>query len=44
MTDVFAELVEMHEEGILWNNLGISLSIYLIGMVISIAIAIPLGC
>ncbi len=34
VTDVWAETVEMHEEGILFNNLGISLSIYAIGMVI----------
>lgn len=42
-TDVFAALVEMHQEGILWGNLGISLSIYLFGMAISMAIAIPAG-
>ena len=29
----------MSREGILWNNLGISLSVYLVGMAISIAIA-----
>lgn len=43
VTDVWAETVEMSDEGILWNNLGISLSIYAIGMVISMAVAIPLG-
>ena len=43
VTDVFRELQEMSAEGILWSNLGISLSIYLIGMVISLAIAIPAG-
>lgn len=43
VTDVFAALVNMHREGILWNNLGISLSIYLIGMALSIAIAVPAG-
>jgi ABC-type nitrate/sulfonate/bicarbonate transport system permease component len=43
VTDVFRELKEMSEEGILWSNLGISLTIYLIGMVISLAIAIPAG-
>lgn len=42
-TDVFSALVEMHEEGILWGNLWISLSIYLFGMAISMAIAIPAG-
>jgi ABC-type nitrate/sulfonate/bicarbonate transport system permease component len=43
VSDVFAELVEMHQEGILWSNLGISLTIYLVGMAISLAIAIPAG-
>ena len=43
VTDVFRELKEMSDEGILWSNLGISLTIYLIGMVISMAIAIPAG-
>ena len=43
VTEVWAELVEMHTEGILWGNLGISLWVYVVGMVISIAIAVPLG-
>jgi NitT/TauT family transport system permease protein len=43
VTEVWAELVEMHNEGILWGNLGISLWVYVVGMVISIAIAVPLG-
>lgn len=43
VTDVFRELREMHEEGILWNNLAISAWIYVVGMVISIVIAVPLG-
>ncbi len=43
VTEVWAELVEMHQEGILWGNLGISLWVYVVGMVISIAIAVPLG-
>ena len=43
VTDVFRELKEMSDEGILWPNLGISLMIYLVGMVISMAIAIPAG-
>jgi NitT/TauT family transport system permease protein len=42
-TAVLDALIEMHNEGILWGNLGISLSIYLIGMAISLAIAIPAG-
>jgi NitT/TauT family transport system permease protein len=43
VSEVFAELVEMHNEGILWGNLGISLWVYVVGMVISIVIAVPLG-
>ena len=42
-TDVLGELVEMNREGILWSNLGISFSVYVIGMVISIAMAVPAG-
>ena len=43
VSEVFAELVEMHNEGILWGNLGISLWVYVVGMIISIVIAVPLG-
>jgi NitT/TauT family transport system permease protein len=43
VTEVWAELVEMHTEGILWGNLGISLWVYVVGMVISIVIAVPMG-
>lgn len=43
VTDVFGELREMHDEGILWGNLAISAWIYVVGMVISIAIAVPMG-
>lgn len=43
VTDVFGELREMHEEGILWGNLAISAWIYIVGMIISIAIAVPMG-
>ena len=43
VTEVWAETVEMNDEGILFNNLGISLSIYAIGMAISLVVAIPLG-
>ena len=43
VTEVWAEVVEMHTEGILWGNLGISLWVYVVGMVISIALAVPLG-
>ncbi len=43
VTDVFRELVEMNDEGILWGNLWISTWIYLLGMAISLVIAIPMG-
>lgn len=43
VSDVWRELGEMQAEGILWNNLGISAWIYVVGMVISIAIAVPAG-
>lgn len=43
VTDIWRELGEMQTEGILWGNLGISAWIYVVGMVISIAIAVPLG-
>ena len=43
VTEVWDQLVRMHEQGILWGNLGISLWIYVVGMVISIVIAVPLG-
>jgi ABC-type nitrate/sulfonate/bicarbonate transport system permease component len=43
VTEVWDAAVRMHEQGILWGNLGISLWIYLVGMVISIVIAVPLG-
>ncbi len=42
-TDVFRELQEMSEEGILWGNLWISMWIYLVGLAISLVIAIPMG-
>ena len=43
VTDVFRGLKEMHDEGILWGNLGISAWIYTVGLLISIVIAVPLG-
>jgi ABC-type nitrate/sulfonate/bicarbonate transport system permease component len=43
VTEVFSELREMSGDGVLWGNLWISLSIYMIGLVISMAIAIPAG-
>lgn len=43
VSEVWAEMVESHQEGILLGNLWISLLIYLVGMVISLAIAIPMG-
>jgi ABC-type nitrate/sulfonate/bicarbonate transport system permease component len=43
VTEVWEQMVRMHQQGILWGNLGISLWIYVVGMVISIVIAVPLG-
>ena len=43
VTEVWDALVRMSEQGILWGNLWKSLWIYIVGMVISIAVAIPLG-
>jgi ABC-type nitrate/sulfonate/bicarbonate transport system permease component len=43
VTEVWDALVRMNDQGILWGNLGISLWVYVVGMVISLAIAIPLG-
>ncbi|HET9420164.1 MAG TPA: ABC transporter permease [Nocardioides sp.] len=43
VTDVWQALVDLNNEGILWDNLWVSLSIYLIGLAISMVIAIPLG-
>ncbi|MGH8891859.1 MAG: ABC transporter permease [Actinomycetes bacterium] len=43
VTDVFRELKEMSDEGILWSNLAISAWIYVVGLAISIVIAVPLG-
>jgi ABC-type nitrate/sulfonate/bicarbonate transport system permease component len=40
---VVGEIPEMHREGILLNNLLFSLRVYVIGMMISIAVSIPLG-
>jgi ABC-type nitrate/sulfonate/bicarbonate transport system permease component len=42
-SEVVAEIPQMHERGILLGNLWISLQNYLIGMVVSIVLAIPLG-
>lgn len=43
VTDVFRELQEMSAEGILWGNLWISTWIYVVGLAISLVIAIPAG-
>jgi taurine transport system permease protein len=43
VTEVWEALVSMSEKGILWGNLAISLWVYVVGMVISLVIAIPLG-
>jgi ABC-type nitrate/sulfonate/bicarbonate transport system permease component len=40
---VVTEVSEMTEEGVLWGNVGISLRMYLIGMTISVLVAIPMG-
>jgi ABC-type nitrate/sulfonate/bicarbonate transport system permease component len=40
---VVTEIPEMHRQGILINNLLISLRVYLIGMVLSIIVSVPLG-
>lgn len=43
VSEVWAEMVEAHQEGILLGNLWISLVVYLIGMAISLVIAVPMG-
>jgi NitT/TauT family transport system permease protein len=43
LTDVLAEIPETHQEGILIENVLISLRIYLIGIALAIGLAIPLG-
>lgn len=40
---VVGEFFAMQREGVLWGNLWVSLQIYLLGMAISIVVAIPLG-
>lgn len=40
---VVAEVPEMHEEGILLTNLFFSLRIYMVGMLLSILVSVPLG-
>jgi taurine transport system permease protein len=42
-SEVLAQIPEMHEEGILLENLWISLRVYLTGMVLAVGISIPLG-
>lgn len=43
VAEVFAELVKLEQEGLLWGNLWISLSVYLIGMAVSLVLAVPMG-
>lgn len=43
LSEILAEFPDMHEEGILLENLFISLRVYLVGMGISILIGVPLG-
>ncbi|MGH3329279.1 MAG: ABC transporter permease [Streptomycetales bacterium] len=40
---VVRELPAVHDEGVLWGNLWISMRIYLTGMAISIVLAVPAG-
>jgi NitT/TauT family transport system permease protein len=40
---VAAEIPDMHREGILIDNLLISLRVYLLGMALSVAVSVPLG-
>jgi taurine transport system permease protein len=42
-SQVLAEIPAMHEEGILIENLLVSLRVYLTGMALAIALSIPLG-
>lgn len=43
ITEIWTEMGEMSSEGILWGNLGISAWIYIVGLLISLLIAIPAG-
>ena len=43
ISEIAAEIPEMYEEGILIENILISLRVYFIGIAISIAIGVPLG-
>jgi ABC-type nitrate/sulfonate/bicarbonate transport system permease component len=43
LSEVIAEIPKMHAEGILLENVLISLRVYLTGMAFSIAVAVPLG-
>lgn len=43
LSEIIGEIPEMYREGILINNILISLRVYLVGMVVSIALGVPLG-
>jgi taurine transport system permease protein len=42
-SDVLAEIPLMHKEGILVENIWISLRVYLVGMAVAIGVSVPLG-
>jgi NitT/TauT family transport system permease protein len=42
-SEVLAEIPKMHEEGVLLQNLWISLRVYLTGMALAIGLSVPLG-
>jgi taurine transport system permease protein len=42
-SDVLAEIPLMHEEGILLENIWVSLRVYLIGMALAVGLSVPLG-
>jgi ABC-type nitrate/sulfonate/bicarbonate transport system permease component len=43
LSEVLGEFPQMHEEGVLVENVLISLRVYLTGMALSIVVAVPLG-
>jgi ABC-type nitrate/sulfonate/bicarbonate transport system permease component len=43
LSEVLAEIPRMHAEGVLIDNVLISLRVYLIGMALAIIVAVPLG-
>jgi ABC-type nitrate/sulfonate/bicarbonate transport system permease component len=43
VSEILAEIPRMHAEGVLVENVLVSLRVYLLGMVLSIVLAVPLG-